>query len=145
MADMICIEDIKALYGEYLLQAAKLESERKVGDGLFGMGTKPSDDPCHDEFAKKLEALIGEFASADPTSAEVREVLSYIYNMPAEHREPLSSYWMLNAVHGLTLGLAERLSPQDAEKLCKLYEKEIPRRKRLPVQKKVMSALKKIK
>jgi hypothetical protein len=52
---------------------------------------------------------------------------------------------MLNAVHGLTLGLAERLSPQDAEKLCKLYEKEIPRRKRLPVQKKVMSALKKIK
>lgn len=138
------IEDIKALYGEYLLQAAKLESERKVGDGLFGMGTKPSDDPCHDEFAKKLEALIGEFASADPTSAEVREVLSYIYNMPAEHREPLSSYWMLNAVQGLTLELTDKLSPEDAAALCKEFSKLYKRWERLPVQQKIYSALKKV-
>lgn len=141
---MICIEDVKALYGDYLMQAAKLESERKVGDGLFGMGTKPSDDPCHDEFAKKLEALIGEFASADPTSAEVREVLSYIYNMPAEHREPLSSYWMLNAVQGLTLELTDKLSPEDAAALCKEFSKLYKRWERLPVQQKIYSALKKV-
>lgn len=139
------VDIIRPIYEDYLMQAAKLEAERKVGDGLFGVGTKPADDPCHDEFAKKLEAELNAYSKENNTSAEVREVLSYIYNMPSLHREPLSAYWMLNAVQGLTLELIKQLSAEDSEVLCKEYSKLFKRWQRLPVQQQVYSALKNVK
>lgn len=135
------IEDIKALYRDYLKQAAKLESERKLGDGLFGMGKKPSDDPCHDSFASKLEAALGELAKQGSSSKDIREVLSFIYRMPTEHREPLSAYWMLGAVHGLTFELIKQLDAEDASQLRKEYAGYFKRWERLPVQQQVYSAL----
>ena len=139
------IAEVKEIYEDYIEKVRKLEKEKKPADGLLGFGKKISDDPCHDVFAEKLEKILNEFAAIEPPSDKVYEVLAYIYHAPAENTEYESAYWMLNAVHGLTLSLVGRLSPQDADKLCELYEKDIPRRKRLPVQKKVASVLKKFK
>ena len=44
--------EVKKLYSEYIAQVQELESKKKIGDGLFGMGKKISDDPCHDAFAE---------------------------------------------------------------------------------------------
>jgi hypothetical protein len=140
----MAIAEVKALYEEYIAEAAKVESEHKPTDGLFGMGKKTADDPCHDRFTEKLEAMLKEFAESKPASAEVCEVLEYIYRMSYEHGEPLCVYWQLNAVHGLTLELVGMLDKQDAEKLYVQYRKMLPRWKRLPVQKKVFSELDKI-
>ena len=60
-----------------------------------------------------------------------------------EHPEPLSVFWMLNAVHGLTADLIPLLDPDDATLLRGQYDRDFPRRERLPVQKKVYEALKK--
>jgi hypothetical protein len=133
--------EIKNLYDEYIAKAEKLESERKPADGLFGMGKKTADDPCHEQFANDLEAMIKSFAESKPDSGKVYEVMEYIYRMSDEHKEPLTVYWMLNAVHGLTLEMMELLGKDDAEKLYGQYRKTVPRWKRLPVQKKVCSEL----
>lgn len=135
--------EVKKLYSEYIAQVQELESKKKIGDGLFGMGKKISDDPCHDAFAEKLEAELKSFGSGSPSSAEIREVLGYIYHVPSELNESLSAYWMMNAVHGLTAELIGMLDKTDAEELMQQYEKDVPKRQRFPVQKQVFSALKK--
>ena len=134
--------EIRALYREYLDEAERVERERTPGEGLFGIGKKPSDDPCHERFANALETALRDLAALEPDSPRVCEVLSLIYRAPAEHREPASAYWMLCAVHGFTLKLIERLSAEDAAALLNGYAKDFPRWERLPVQQQVYAALK---
>ena len=90
-----------------------------------------------------LGALLKAYAGEEHPPAETRELLAYIYAAPREHREPLSAYWMLLAVHGLTPDLAAALPREDAAILRRRYEADYPRRVRLPAQKKVLAALKK--
>lgn len=137
------MDEAEKLYREYLDKVTELEASRKPGDGLFGIGKSPADDPCHDRFSEELERLLRRFAALSPGSEEVSRMLAFIYRMPAEHREPASAYWMLNAVQGFTVQLIDMLSPKDAEKLLNYYVEAYPRVMRLPVQKKVYSALKK--
>ena len=134
---------IRALYEAYVDQVETLERNRKFGEGIFGLKGGPADDPCHDRFAADLEALIGEFAQGDPAPAEIRTALEYMYSVPLAHRDSKTAYWMLLAVHGLTLGLAERLPREESAPLRARYAKDYPRWERLPVQKKVLDALKK--
>ena len=136
------LDDIKTLYAEYASEVERLEGSRKLGDGLFGMGKKVSDDPCHDQFSARLEELLKDFAATSPASSEVSEVLSYIYNVQKDHRDFVSAYWLMNAVHGFTVELISFLTPQDAGELAEQYEKICPRSERFPVQKKVLKALK---
>ena len=135
------LDRLKTLYDEYIGQVRQLERDRKPADGLLGMGKGPSDDACHDRFAGAVEALLKEFDSAAPSSGEVRDVLWYIYSSTETDDIPLSAYWMLGAVHGFTVALTDRLQPQQASELAELYERVMPRRKRLPVQKKVWAAI----
>ena len=139
---MVGLPELQALYQTYLEDAERVERERKPGEGLFGIGKKPSDAPCHERFAVELETLLKEFEAQSPDSAQTRDVLSYIYRASLERREPLSAYWMLNAVHGLTQSLIGRLNAEDAATLRAQYAADIPRREMLPVQKQVFSKLK---
>ena len=70
-------------------------------------------------------------------------MLAYIYRAPSEHREPLTAYWMLQAVHGLTVPLIGFLDPSDARTLGEEYAGTYRRRDRFPAQKKALAALKK--
>lgn len=133
---------IRSLYETYIETVETLERNRKPGEGIFGLKGGPATDPCHDRFVDELTTAIGDYAAQEPSSAERTEVLSYMYAVPLEHREPRSAYWMLIAVHGLSLQLIEGLDPADAAALCKSYGKAYPRWERLPVQKNVLSALK---
>lgn len=136
-----CLERVRALYEAYLAQAEKLERERKPFAGMFGISPGPADDPCHDRFAADLENLLRSCREAGSTPAEIREVLRYIYAAPTEHPQPRSSYWMLLAVHGLTLDLIEGLIAADAKEMHDWYEAAFPRRERVPVQNRVLKAL----
>lgn len=141
MGLMVGLSDIQALYQAYLEQAKRVEQERKPGEGLFGIGKKPADDPCHERFASELEAMLKTFAGQEPDSAQIREVLLFIYEAPIAHREPASAFWMLYAVHLYTLSLIDALDQQDASSLLAKYKKWFPRWQRLPPQNKVLSAL----
>lgn len=133
--------EIQALYEAYIARAEQLEREKKPGDGLLGLTSGPKDDPCHEQFASDLEALLKEMRAREPSSAEIREALAYVYRMPLDHREPLTVYWMLQAVHGMTADLAECLTAQDAQALREAYVRDYRRWERLPAQKKALAAL----
>ncbi|MCR5088731.1 MAG: hypothetical protein K6C08_04365 [Oscillospiraceae bacterium] len=134
---------LKARYESYLEQALTAERNRKPGEGLFGIGKKPSDDPCHDQFVADLEAMLTEFGEAAPSSKESASVLHWIYEFPRRNREPQSAYWVLLAVQKLTLPLIERLDSTDRTELLNYYKKAYPRWERLPVQDRILEALKK--
>ena len=138
----IGLRAVKALYEEYISEVEQLEQNRKPADGLFGLGKKIADDPCHDRFSERLRNMLEDYAAEKPDTSDVRAVLEYIYSIQTEHKDPVSVYWLMNAVHGFTVELAEMLSREDASALCELYEKNCPRSERFPVQKKVLKALK---
>lgn len=142
-ADSDALDSIQALYHDYLAKAEVCERNRKPAEGLLGFGKKPADDPCHDQFASDLEQALRQLTEQSPTSQTIRNVLSYIYEMPLQHQEPVSIRWMLEAVHGLTHDLIGGLHSADAEKLLKQYEANYPRRTRLPVQNQICDALRK--
>ena len=135
------MQQLTALYENYLDEALKVELARKPGEGIFGIGKRPSDDPCHDRFAADLKEWLEAFGEEKPDSAEIREVLSLIYRAPKKYPDPKSSFWMLIAVQSLTLGLIPRLSESDARALVGEFAGLYKRWERLPVQKQILDAL----
>ena len=138
---MTGMNDVQRLYEEYILQVRRLEEKRKPGDGLLGLGKGPADDSCHDRFAGELAGLLDQIAGEGLPSAQIQSILTYIYRIPLENRETQTAYWMLMAVHGLTLGLLGQLTPSQAQTLWEGYKADYPRWERLPVQKQVLSTL----
>ena len=136
-------DDIRALYDAYIAKAEQLERDKKPGEGLFGLSSGPKDHPCHEQFGNDLQALLADIAAERPASGEAREMLLYIYSAPLDHKWPLTVYWMLQAVQGLTLELIPLLTAQDAKALCDAYAKTYRRWERLPAQVKALDALKK--
>ena len=137
------LTDVQDLIEAYAETAESLERNRKFGEGLFGITPGPADDPAHDRFVEDLRQMLNQFGSQNPVSSEVLPVLETIYDAAQNHQSVQSAYWMLMAVHGLTADLIPRLSHEDAAMLLGRYEKQFPRRFRLPVQRQVISALKK--
>ena len=132
---------VRALYEAYIAKVEQLEREKKPLEGAFGFGNSPKNDPCHEQFAADLEALLRDLLAGNPASDEVREMLQYIYFAPVEHMEPKSVYWMLQAVHVMTVDLAAYLTPVDARTLRDEYAKTYRRWDRLPTHKKALAAL----
>lgn len=132
-------ERLDFLYDNYLKKVDYLEKNRKLGEGIFGMKGGPSDDPCHERFAEELS----EYLHALTEPAEIRDALETVYFTPKQHAGLKTAYWMLLAVHSVTLDLIERLPGKDAGELLERYGKEYPRRERFPVQKRVLAELKK--
>ena len=138
---MSWLNDVRELYKGYIAKAEQLERDKKPGDGLFGLSGGPKDDPCHDQFAAALEQLLNDMVSQRPSSSEVREVLAYIFNASAAHTQPKTVYWMLEAVHGMTVDLTGLLDETDARLLKDAYVKTHQRWNTLPSQKSALKAL----
>lgn len=137
------LKKIQELYDGYAAEFQQREQKRRVGAGLFGLTDGPRSYACHEQFSKDLEQLLREAEESAPPE-QVEEILEYVYFAPKAREEKQDAvYWMLTAVHGMTEGLAGRLDPAAAARLLERYGEAYPRREQLPVQKKVVSALKK--
>ena len=138
---MDTLERIRQLYQDYVAEIKSLEANRKLADGLLGIGRGPADHPCNDRFAGSLEAELKKFADQPPAPGETKAVLELIYQTPLEHQSLKTAYWMLLAVQGLTLELIPALSAEEAEALWRWYSEAYPRWDRLPVQNQVLKKL----
>lgn len=135
------LEEIQALYRDYEAEFFRLEKNRRVGEGAFGLRGGPRDYPCHQQFARDLERLLKE---AEGFPDETEQILAHVFFAPLHRREGRDAvYWMLAAVHGLAEGLIPLLDSAAARRLLTRYEGAYPRRDRLPAQKKIVNALKK--
>lgn len=139
---MAGLEEVRRVYEMYLGRMEELQRKRKPAEGLFGVGGGPAADPCQEEFPRQLEAVLKALERTEPASPEARQVLEYLYQAPLPYRQADQTvYWMLTAVHGLSLDLISRLTPEDAGGLWEGYRQNYPRWERLPAQKKVLAAL----
>ena len=128
---MAGLEEVRRVYETYLGRMEELQRKRKPAEGLLGVGGGPAADPCQEEFPRQLEAVLSALERTEPASGEARQVLEYLYRTPLPYRQgDQTVYWMLTAVHGLSLDLISRLTRQD-----------YPRWERLPAQKQVLAAL----
>ena len=136
------MQQLVGLYEAYFEQVRAAEKRLKPADGLFGMGERLANAPCHDAFWEALRAFLdGMDVKEDPGQAY--QALDFIYRAPFAYPDVHQSvYWMLLAVHGLTQPLIARLRPEDAQAMYLWYQKAYPRRERLPVQNQVLEALK---
>ena len=132
---------LESLYDDYLDTVIRLESERKFGEGLFGLKSGPKDNPCHDRFDQDLKVLLLDLKPGETDSALLREVLEYMYDVPLQNPNPKSAYWMLIAVQDLTKDLIKGLTPKDADALAERYIENYPRSQRLPVQTELVKLL----
>lgn len=139
---MSIITEWNALYRNYVETVARLERERKPGEGIFGFKGGPKDHPCHEQFAQDLTGLLEAFRTEQPDSASVKEALQQIYRAPRAEGVPQTAYWMLLAVHGLTENLTELLTEEDAAELLAEYTAAYPKREWFPAQKQLVKKLK---
>ncbi len=133
--------DVIALYDAYIADVERLEEKSSPADGLLGMGSSVKSDSRHDQFAADLEKLLHELCSGKPSSREAREILEFIYNVPRQYVQSHVVYWMLLAVHGLTVELVSYLTSEDAVALRDGYVRAYRPWERLPSQKKALAAL----
>ena len=136
------MKQLTLLYEAYFEQVRAAEKRLKPADGLFGMGERLANAPCHDAFWKALRAFL-EGMDVKEAPGQVGQALDFIYRAPFAYPDVHPSvYWMLLAVQGLTQPVITHLRPEDAQALYLWYQKAYPRRERLPVQNQVLEALK---
>ena len=137
-----CLGAMAALRDRYVETVRELERNRKPGEGIFGMRGGPKDDPCHDRYAQELGALLSDYAAGKPSSGDLCRVLAELCAVPSRKSLPQSAYWMLIAVQSFGLDLTEGLNAEDAGALRRSYAHDYPRWERMPVQEKLLAALK---
>ena len=135
-------EEFSAMMAEYEEAVTEVQKNRKMFDGVLGMGAHPGNAPCHDALDKKIAALC-EAVAGDPGAGQAKELLDAVYGASLKWEGPEYARLMLIAVQRHTLPVIPRLSPEERAELAAWYERSFPRRKRLPVQDEVLKALKK--
>jgi len=137
------LDDITRIYEAYLEEFHRKMKSRKAFDGVLGFRGRPQDFPCHEQFMQNLGEALKNLASQNPEPALAADVLRYVYcTAPAQWESESTVYWMLLAAHSLTLDLIASLDVPGAQALFDAYQKQFPRRQRLPIQIKVLNALK---
>lgn len=134
-------QQLADLYAAYLQKATELERNRKPGQGLFGFGQTPADDPCHEAFIVAVGELLDGSAQAGISQDALTECLAYIFHAPLEHPSPASIHWTLVAAHSACLKAVEALDAEHAQRLYEQYCGDYHRRDRLPVQDRIVKAL----
>lgn len=132
---------IRQVYDDYLTETARLGKEFRPGNSMLGFGKGTDSDPCHDLFTKRVEQALNDMAAVNPATGDVKEVLSYIYEIPEGYKNDKLAYWMMLAVHSLTERLAAFLSQKDAAALALRYAELYPKSARLPAQRKIAQLL----
>ena len=79
-------DTVRQIYLQYAADADAAERRHSPADGLFGLGKRAADDPCHTACLESLSAALTAFRQENPDSAAVREVLACIYAQQVKKR-----------------------------------------------------------
>lgn len=139
---MEMLQQLKERYEKYAQDAAKVFAAARPGDGLWGWGNDPKNDPCHMAFYEDTERWVREFLAARPRQEAVFEAAQFILETPAAYQKE-HCYWFMYAAQGLTREMIPLLTDGQCALLREFYDAHFPRRDRMPVQKEVYKLLKK--
>ena len=134
-------EEYRSIQEEYARAVEETLHKKRGLGGLFGIGMRLSDEPCHKELDGKIEALCRR-AAEEGEPAELRELTERILHAQSEWDGAQVADLMLAAIQRHALPLIPRLRAEERAALGAWYEKQYPRRTRLPVQDQILKALK---
>lgn len=137
MADL---QQLESIYQEYEDKLAQAEKQAGLFAGAFNMGDDPRKDACNQLFYETLGQWVRDFLESNPTPEEVSQAAAWILGYPAANRES-GTYWMAYAAQGHARSLIPLLEREAAEKLAQEFNRQYPRRDRMPVQRELMKAL----
>ena len=110
---------------------------------VFGFkSAKPGSDPGHEKFINEMKSALSEVCADNPSPAEAEAIINVIFGARNTYTEQNINPFMFAAIEGLTVDLIPYLSPEKAAQLYEQYRKEVPRSQRTPVQKQVLTVLK---
>ena len=134
-------EIIESVYTEYMAAMSEAKKQRGVLEGMLGFKSGYAEQ-CQNEFMRKLQKAMTEYAASNPEQDEIAQTLEYVFTRPKLLGERSPERLMLIAVHILTLPLIELLDAERARGLRLEYESRYLKRERFPVQTEVLAALK---
>lgn len=137
--------DYAAAFQEILARYASaleaLDARSRPGDGLFGLGRRKGDDPCHDALDREVAALLTGLAGDPDAVSQASGLLRLLLEAESSRSWPDHARWMLIAVQRHGQALVPLLSPTDAASLAAWYADRYPRGTRFPVQKDLLRSL----
>ena len=134
-------ESVNGLIDEYIEKSRSVIANSRPGDGLMGFGNDPKKNPCHMEFYESMERLINEMAASSPDPGEASSVAEILIKAPETISCPDMCRWTLVAARQLAIPLIPYVTPEAKAELKAWFNDFVPRRERLPVEKKLYSAL----
>ena len=136
------MEQLKGYYETYIEVAEEVWRNRPRWDGVLGLKSEVRDHPCHTKFFNSVETWMEEFVKSQPTQAQAEEVVSFVLHASDGHQKEFI-YFPMYAAHGMVRPLIDYVSPQFAAETLVWYNKQHPRRERMPVHQELFKLLKK--
>ena len=130
---------ILAIYNE---EVNKVQKERKFFDGVLGMGNHPGYAACHENMDRAVEELC-QRAMEENDSEEKAKLSEAVLQAESRWEGPGYARLMLAAIQRHVRPLIFCLDRADRNRLAVWYEKQYPKRKRLPIQDEIAAELKK--
>ncbi len=135
-------EEFQSILSAYQEDLDQLDKSLRPGDGIFGFGRVPGDDPCHARFDSRTAELAESWAQPDREREEAAELVRSMLRCDRELTLPVYAQVMLIAIQRHVLPLIPRLTGTEAREIRLWYEKQYPFFKRMPIQKDILLALK---
>lgn len=136
------LSQLQQIYADYEKALAQAHKRSSVFAGIFGQGSLDDarNDPCNREFLEKSEAWIAAFAASEPEIEPAENVCLWILDAARNHRNrPV--YWHYLVAQGYLKMLIPVLPPESCRKLALEFNRQYPKRIRLPIQEEVYRCL----
>ena len=139
---MSVTEEFRSILDAYQEDLDALAASLRPGDGVFGFGRVPGNDPCHERFDAKVAALAERLLPRAEDGVEEAELAGLLLRCDSELSLPVYAQGMLIAIQRHALPLIPCLGADEARELTRWYEKQYPFYRRAPIQKDILKALK---
>ena len=133
---------LKACVARYEEAVSRMVARLRPGDGILGMGRDPRRDPCHMEFYEAVGQAVTQSLQAGLEAGGADRAVRFLLSMSQGDRHTLARP-MMEAAQGHALPLIPLLEKSQAAELVRWYAGQYPKRRRLPIQDKVLAALEK--
>lgn len=133
---------MQACMERYQAAMDRLAANLRPGDGILGFGNDPKRSPYHMDFYNEMGELAKRLAGGEWPAEQAGETVEFLLTMAETFGQRLTLP-MMEAAQGHVLPLVPLLPSDRAEQLARSYALRYPRRRRTPVQEKVLRALEK--
>ena len=129
------ISQLEQIYSTYEKDLAEANRKSSVFAGIFGQGTMNDSrsDPCNQAFYEQTGRWVHAFAVSAPGEKETEQACRWILDAAARNKGK-QVYWYYLVAQSYVKELLPLLSPECRAVLAADFNRQYPKRIRLPIQ-----------